>query len=74
MRSYTIRVGPKSSDQCPHKGENAKKYIEGRNLCQMKAESIVMLSHTKECLGSSEKMNETRKEFLLLPLEGVQPC
>lgn len=34
MRSYTIRVGPKSSDQCPHRGENAKKYIEGRNLCQ----------------------------------------
>ena len=67
-------VGPKSIDKCPYKRyteERQKNKREGH--VKTKAESGEMQPQTKEYLGAT-RMEESRKDSLLEPLQGVQLC
>lgn len=67
-------VGPKSIDKCPYKRYTEERHKNKREgHVKTKAESGVMQPQTKEHLGAT-RMEESRKDSLLEPLQGVQLC
>lgn len=67
--SWTIQVGPKSSDKCPYK----KKRIHINSHVKIEAEIGVMLPQTKECLGH-QKLEGTGQKSSLELSEGLWLC
>ena len=67
-------VGPKSIDKCPYKRYTEERHRDKRKgHVKTKVEPRVMQPQTKEHLGAT-RMEESRKDSLLEPLQGVQLC
>lgn len=75
IRSYRIRMGPKSYDKCPYKRQKSthRGTCERAGHVTMEAEIGVMLPQAKKQL-KPPKLEEARKNVPLGPLEGVWPC